>query len=355
MKNIKILGAGLSGLTAAINLKKAGYNVEVFEKRNDCGNRFKGDLEGLENWSSKPDTLDDLKSINIRQNFNCHPFKTMYLSNGEEKLRIVSKKPIFYLVKRGIYDTCLDQGLKNQAIESGVIINFNSKMKSKDVDIIATGPSINKITGSVLGLIFETEMDDIAIALVNKKTSYKGYSYLLVNKGYGCMCTVSLFNVSNMKTYFKNTFETFDKLVDFEIKNQRKVAGFGSYLIKKKLQENNKLICGEAAGLQDILWGFGMRYALLSGFFAAKSIIEKNSYKKLIIKRFSGNLKASVINRFYVEKYNDYGKILMYLGKKYNEEDRIKLLYNSYNLSLKRRILYPFARFSLNRTYKDLV
>jgi phytoene dehydrogenase-like protein len=30
MKKIKILGAGISGLTAAINLSKAGYKVEVF-------------------------------------------------------------------------------------------------------------------------------------------------------------------------------------------------------------------------------------------------------------------------------------------------------------------------------------
>jgi len=52
---IKILGAGLSGLTAGINLAKNGYEVEIFELRNDCGARFKGDLQGLENWSSKKD------------------------------------------------------------------------------------------------------------------------------------------------------------------------------------------------------------------------------------------------------------------------------------------------------------
>ena len=48
MKNIKIIGGGLSGLSAAINLVKAGYNVDVFEKRDECGRRFNGDLEGLE-------------------------------------------------------------------------------------------------------------------------------------------------------------------------------------------------------------------------------------------------------------------------------------------------------------------
>ncbi len=69
MKDIKILGGGLSGLTAAINLAKAGYKVDVFEKRSDCGKRFHGDLEGIENWSSKVDVMDEFKSMNIKPNF----------------------------------------------------------------------------------------------------------------------------------------------------------------------------------------------------------------------------------------------------------------------------------------------
>ena len=91
MKNIKILGAGLSGLSAAINLAKVGYNVDVFEKRSDCGGRFKDDLEGLENWSSNIDVLGELKSMNIRINFDCTPYKIMYLSDGKDKIKIVSK------------------------------------------------------------------------------------------------------------------------------------------------------------------------------------------------------------------------------------------------------------------------
>ena len=53
MKEVKILGAGLSGLTAAINLAQIGYKVDVYEKNKDVGMRFHGDLQGLENWSKK--------------------------------------------------------------------------------------------------------------------------------------------------------------------------------------------------------------------------------------------------------------------------------------------------------------
>ena len=44
-KHIKILGAGISGLAAAINLVKSGYKVEIFEKRSEVGKRFHGDFQ----------------------------------------------------------------------------------------------------------------------------------------------------------------------------------------------------------------------------------------------------------------------------------------------------------------------
>lgn len=46
MKSIKILGAGISGLIVAINLARAGYKVDVYERNKDVGMRFSGDLQG---------------------------------------------------------------------------------------------------------------------------------------------------------------------------------------------------------------------------------------------------------------------------------------------------------------------
>jgi len=57
---IKIAGAGPAGLTAAINLAKSGYKVGIFEKNNNAGARFHGDLQGLENWTKEEDALKSL-------------------------------------------------------------------------------------------------------------------------------------------------------------------------------------------------------------------------------------------------------------------------------------------------------
>jgi len=354
MKNIKIMGAGLSGLSAAINLAKAGYNVDVFEKQSDCGKRFLGDLEGLENWSTKEDILHKFKSMNIKVNFNYNPFKKMYLSDGTEVLNNTSDRSIFYIVRRGAFENTLDQGLKNQAIDFGVNIHFNSKARIEDMDIISTGAAENRRVGVAKGILFETESDDIAVALINKEVSNSGYAYLLIAKGHGSMLSVNFFETDHNATlYFKKTYETLTKLFDIDIKNKKNVGGVGCFLLKPRLIENNKLFTGEAAGLQDYLWGFGMRYAIISGFYAASSIIEHKNYKKLIKKHLSSRIKRSVVNRYLSRKHGDqFYSHLMNLAKESNQWHN--LLYQAYNPTWYSRMIYPFAKWSLSQKYKDI-
>ena len=353
MKKIKIMGAGLSGLSAAINLSRADYTVDVFEKMGDCGKRFHGDLEGLENWSSQIDTLHEIKSMNIKINFDCSPFKTMYLSDGKELLKNTCKKPIFYLVKRGAIANSLDQGLKKQAIDLGVNIHFNSKTKKEDMDIISVGPAENKPFAIAKGIRFETESDDIAVALLNKEASNRGYSYLLINNGYGCMCSINLHLAdSTVNRYFKKTYEIMTKLFNIDMKNEKNIGGVGCFLFKPRLIENGRIYTGEAAGLQDLLWGFGMRYAINSGFLAAKSIIDNKNYKKLIKQSLSDRLKTSVANRYLAYRYADrYYNYLLEWAKK-NDSWR-ELLHNRYNPSLFTRTTYPFAKLVLSLKFRE--
>ena len=65
MKPIRIIGGGIAGLAAAINLSKAGIEVEVHERKTFCG-KHTNDFQFLENWTFDEDVLDDLQSMNIR-------------------------------------------------------------------------------------------------------------------------------------------------------------------------------------------------------------------------------------------------------------------------------------------------
>lgn len=85
MKEVKILGAGPAGLTAAINLAKEGYQVTIFEKEKECGMRFNGDFQGIENWSSQVDVLDDLNLMNIKTNFYFDPIRNCEIYDPDSK------------------------------------------------------------------------------------------------------------------------------------------------------------------------------------------------------------------------------------------------------------------------------
>ncbi len=351
---IRILGAGPSGLAAAISLAKAGYDVEVFERNKDCGQRFRGDLQGLENWSEKADVIEDLNSMGIEVNFYCKPFSTAILTDGALTTKINSRKPFFFLVKRGQVEGSLDQGLKQQAISSGVKIKFNSTILQNDAGIVATGLIMKEIFAIDKGIVFETNADDLAVGLINQEAAYKGYSYLLVSEGYGCMCTVLFDKFERVNTCFEETKKIFSKLFSLEIKNPKSVGGVGGFSLKNQFKANGQLFVGEAAGIQDLFAGFGIRSAIKSGHLAAQAIIENSDYEKAAKSCFTSKLKASIVNRFLYEKIPSKIMLKFALSKASSIKVPRMVAYKLYNFGLLHRLLFPFARFYIKRRYKNL-
>ncbi len=342
MKEIKIAGAGPSGLAAAINLAKAGYPVKVFERGRDCGCRFLGDMQGLENWSSKVDVCEDLKSMGLKINFDCDPFDKLTLTNGKEMLSVTFKKPFFYVVKRGTGAGFMDQGLKRQAIDLGVEILFGRTAREEDADIVATGPRAKNITGVDKGIVFETDMEDTAIVMADKEVASNGYSYMMVKKGYACLCTVLVHNFGAINVYFNKTKKAFQKLFDFKIKNEHNAGGVGSIFFNRDFEKEGRLYVGESAGLQDALGGFGIRSAITSGYIAAKSITDGSSYAKLVHARFDAYLKAGAVNRFLWDKSSsdNYRTLWKYA---HGVKDYHKFMFEMYNYAPLQRLLYPLA------------
>ena len=347
MKQIKILGAGLSGLTAAINLALDGYKVKIFEKNNDCGKRFNNDLQGLENWASQADVLDDLKSMNIETNFYCKPFHTVQVYDFKlSKTNITSKTPIFYLVMRGNKKECLDIALKKQAIKLGVEINFNKILAEKDANIIATGPK--RVDAMAKGITFSTKTSDTAIAVLNDSIAPKGYAYLLVSEGKGTLATVLFKDFENINHYFEKTLNTFNKIIDLKLKDIQEFGGHGNFFLSKRYGKNGKLFTGETIGLQDFFLMFGMKHAITSGYLAAKSIIENKNYDDLIKYKFRNQLKTSIVNRFLFERLGNKGYQLL-INKTKNVNEPISFLNKHYNPSFIKKLIYPISKFVLKK------
>src|SRR5262249_55226882 len=107
---LQIVGAGPSGLAAAIAAVKSGRKAVVFERNADVGGRFKGAFQGLENWTTEADALDDLRSLGIEPAFEAAPVyeQVCYGPGGAERV-FRSSRPFYYLVRRGSDPGTLDQ------------------------------------------------------------------------------------------------------------------------------------------------------------------------------------------------------------------------------------------------------
>lgn len=308
-QKIKICGAGLSGLTAAINLKKAGFEVEVFEANKRVGALKNNDWQGFENWTAAEDVLARVKACGLGLDFSFNPFNHFtFYSSDLEAFEFKSDKPIFYLVKRGQDNGCLDQSLKEQAEKIGVKILLNCSLNLKEADIVASGG--RQPYGLGIGLNFDTDLEQEGIGILDDYLAPKGYAYFLAVNGRATI--VSAFFASfipDSRQYFERTYATFKKLRKFSVSHAKPFAGVIYAPLKP---EKNKIYTGEAGGWQDYFLGFGMYHAIRSGFLAAKAIEEKLDYKKITDQELVPLVRNSRLNRFIFEKLGNQGyKILL--------------------------------------------
>jgi flavin-dependent dehydrogenase len=355
MDYTKILGAGPAGLSAAINLASAGYSVDVFEKNQEVGKRVKRNLQGLENWSDKQDVVEEFKKMKIKPNFECEPFKNLRITNSKDNWDFSCQRPAFYIVRRGTNENSLDQGLKKQALDNGVNIRFGETAPIDDVDIVTTGPDPKCKFAVGKGLTFKTEHENLAVGLVNNYHSFKGYSYLLVSNGCGCIATVLFESFGDLNKYFKRTMNAFSGNFDLKMEDLCKFASYGSFS-NQILKNENKILVGETARFQDLLWGFGIRNAVKSGFIAAKCILEgddSKDYYKTGEKYFKPKLNAGVVNRFFWEKFasSNYSFIL---NRIHSAKDPLNYLHSFHNFNLLQRLTYPLALFYMMQRYPSI-
>lgn len=349
-KKVKILGAGISGLTSAIVLAKAGYNVEVYERNDNVGKRFDGDFQGLMNWVFKEDVLDFMQRVGLTTDFWKEPLSDIDVCGPNKcKFNIGGKRPFVYLVKRGTERGSIDQCFKEQAIKEGVNIKFNKTEEKENFDIIATGPSHDGETDAMaMGCIFDSDAEDQRVIIFDDSLAYNGYSYFFIVNGRGTLATCIFGYYNKISDYLKKTEEFLKKNYSFNIKNKRKFSGFGNFYLLK----GNDRYVGEAGGFQDFLWGFGMRYAMISGNLAAQSIVENKEYKFLVKKELQGIMKSSVVNRFWFSFLGKYSyQKFMKMWKKF--KNPFQVLSKLYKPNLLSFILYPIAKIYFRKNIKD--
>ena len=301
---IRILGGGISGLTAAINLKRADFDVEVHERKDYCGKQTK-DFQFLENWTSNEDALDALSAMHIETDFYVKPWYSQEILSPTLKKYIgTSTKPLMYLVKRGQREGSIDRALEEQAKKSEIKIIYNSNLQQKEADIIATG--LKDPTFVVTGIMFRLNHPDRSIVLLDNNLSYRCYAYLIVNDNRGeiaCGNPKGLGKYGNRLALAVKKFEQILKVKIESIEGRfTSVVNFG-FLHRAKVR--GQYFVGEAAGFQDHLGGFGMVFAFKSGYYAARSIGEGVEYDRLWQEDFLKSLRISSRNRWIYDRLSN--------------------------------------------------
>ena len=340
---IRIAGAGPSGLCAAIVLAKAGRQVEVHEAKADVGVRFIGDLQVIEAASEREGVPEFLDRIGIDRNFYFRPATWATFYDHRDTARTIrSSTPYGYFIRRGAEEGTLDRGLLQQAGDLGVDVRFKSRLAPGDAQIVATGPAAPD--GLAREMTWDTNEPERIDVYFNHKFSPGGYSYLFILDGRATFGCAIVADFKRIDEFFDHSLAAAQRLHRFEIPAQTRTGySYMNFHLKARASDDRALWVGEAAGFQDYLFGLGIRYALTSGYLAARSILEGRSFDTLWNAELGTKQETSLVNRFLYEAGGNTG-LSVFVWQASKARDFHRYLSGWHRSTWWKRLLSPLIR-----------
>ncbi|MEA2079085.1 MAG: hypothetical protein U9P00_04370 [Pseudomonadota bacterium] len=306
---IEISGAGPAGLAAALAVLRAGRVACVYERHEDVGKRFHGDFQGLENWTIDIDILDELASLGIEAGFEHTPFHEVICFSPDGTSReFRSTQALFYLIRRGNGAGCFDTALKQQALDAGVEIRFGETLHHLPTGgIVTQGP--RRADAIVAGYLFETGMANGAYAAISDQLAPKGYAYLLICDGRATLASCLFDDFHNERHYLEKCVTFFTEKVGVSMNNPRRFGGGGNFSLPRTARKGDILYAGESAGFQDPLFGFGIRWAMISGAEAGRALADNDParYEQVWKQRLRAYHQTAATNRWFYKRLGDRG------------------------------------------------
>jgi len=317
-------------------LARAGRAVEVHEAKGDVGTRFIGDLQIIESASERESVPQFLARIGIEQNFYFRPadWATFYDARGAART-IRSDEPYGWFIRRGPEDGTLDRGLLAQARALGVNVIFNSRLDGvvrgvvrassapsgggAPADIVATGPA--SPDGLAREMTWHTSDPERIDVFFNHHLSPGGYSYLFILDGIATFGCAIVADFKKIDEYFEHSLAAAQRLHGFTIPAETRTGySYMNFHLKVLATKGGARYVGEAAGFQDYLFGLGIRYALTSGWLAARSILEERDFDELWMGGLGRKQETSLVNRFLYEAGGNTG-LSMFVRQAANAKD----------------------------------
>jgi flavin-dependent dehydrogenase len=295
-KDIHIVGAGPAGLSAAINLRREGYNVIVHETEKEIG--------GPPSWHPSIhctpidfDVFEKYTGLDVRPAFKDCTNYLKYYDGEEEKpfSDFIGTIPNMYCVIRGPHEASLDNYLYQMALKEGVEVKFNDKWTGPDFKsapektIIATG--FGQSAYEDLGMKFtpfygywtrtECPPDEVHISIYEGDfTNEYGYSGSKDGIWYSLIFAKGDIDQAGLDKFSAILKEK----TGVEVKKWGRFTGTTTRYAK--LFNGNFIFAGTASGLIEPAQGYGIVAAMLGGKIAATAVtnpeVAQAEYNKFI-------------------------------------------------------------------------
>lgn len=310
---VAIIGAGLSGLSCAIELEKHGIKPDIYEKKDYIGDEFDFTAVTFRMFETYP--ASPQRYLEKKYGLSIMPFDSiqdMTVKTRSKSLHVNGKLGHMYI--RGKYPESLENQLASQ-LSSRILLKrlvMPSDLKGDYQYIVAAnGSSVpQRLNMWVSNLKGYTRVASVAEKL--PASSVKIWFNTLYSKRCFCMLAPSLFKTSRLMMVADNISrselshywecflhkEKFHSVIT-EIRDRPFDAGH-----PKSLTCGNIFFTGDAGGFLDSFMGFGITSAIESGIMAARNIAAGKDYVRQSAKIQKHKQK---INRFrkLVSRFSD--------------------------------------------------
>jgi len=272
---VRVAGGGLSGLATALLLARAGRGVEVWDRRVGGGGRFHGGWQVIENGTTEADALEELAGLGLR-GFDAIPARrATFLDGLGGRHQVASARPYAYFVRRGAGTGCIDATLRAQATGAGVVIH-EGQPAPEQVDVVATGP--RQADGVAREVVFNSDLPNTIVVLFDPRITPTGYAYLFCLGGHATFGVAQVRRVAGLRDAARGAWQRFRaELGDFSVRDEREGGQYMNFSIPRGLRDAaGRWHAGEAAGVQDFLFGLGNRFALRSAALAAAGVLGRS-------------------------------------------------------------------------------
>ena len=323
--NVAIMGAGLSGLSCAIELERQGIYPTIFERRSRIGDRFING-EVFADIFSRP-VKDEIKYLAEKHQIYVQPPSninelTLYSANRQATLH----GPIGFVSIRGRHEDSLENQLARQ-VQSKVKFNvekpYEELLREYTHVVMATGDAeyVKKIqpfkvglTVTLKGVTVEGGFSRTRVIcwFDNRFAPHTGYGFLIPFSEKEATLVfahpeyngVSAYNKDELWKRFK-TRATRDLRQILKVTDTFEVNEY-TMGIAESPRIGNTLFVGNCLGTMMPLMGFGQFPSILSGIYAAKDICGIGKFEELTAP-LRGSYYNSLALRRFVESLDNEG------------------------------------------------